>query len=93
MAACRICMVDLASRPCPPCLQITNGRFTVDGVSYQTLINEPAGPDTLHGGPIGFDRRLWTVKHKAHDAITFFHVDGDGEMVRSGQDAVHPCLC
>ena len=37
--------------------RIANGRFAIDGVTYQLATNE-AG-NTLHGGPDGFGRRWW----------------------------------
>lgn len=39
--------------------RLTGGSFTLDGATWQTDTNE--GPNTVHGGPVGFNRRLWTV--------------------------------
>ncbi|GAA4735330.1 galactose mutarotase [Modestobacter marinus] len=39
--------------------RLAGGRFTVDGRTHQLPLNE--GPNTLHGGPEGFDRQVWTT--------------------------------
>ena len=38
--------------------RIANGRFTLNGVTYHLPVNN--GPNTLHGGPDGFRKRLYT---------------------------------
>jgi aldose 1-epimerase len=37
--------------------RIAGGRFLLDGVQHQILKND--GPNTLHGGPHGFDKVVW----------------------------------
>lgn len=57
--------------------RIAGGRFTLDGRPVEVGINDRG--QHLHGGPDGFDRRLWTVaEHGASDAVlTLVSPDGD----------------
>lgn len=40
--------------------RIAKGRFTLDGHSYTLPINN--APNSLHGGPQGFDKQIWSVQ-------------------------------
>ncbi len=39
--------------------RIARGRFTLDGVVHQVPVND--GPNSLHGGPAGFDTEVWSA--------------------------------
>ena len=40
--------------------RIAGGKFTLDGTTYTLATNN--GPNSLHGGKIGFNERVWDVK-------------------------------
>jgi len=40
--------------------RITGGKFTLEGRKYELLVNNP--PNHLHGGALGFDKRLWKAQ-------------------------------
>jgi aldose 1-epimerase len=57
--------------------RIAHGRFSLDGEIYQVPLND--GPNALHGGPVGFDQKVWTAE-ASEDAVTFTLVSPDGDM-------------
>ncbi len=60
--------------------RIAKGEFTLDGKKYALTKNN--GPNTLHGGPTGFQTRLWTPKvvHGTDgDTLELTYVSKDGE--------------
>ena len=61
--------------------RIARGRFTLDGKTYQTPVND--GPNSLHGGTVGFDKRNWSVvsvKDGARASVTLQLVSADGDQ-------------
>ncbi len=57
--------------------RIARGRFTLDGTTYALPINEP--PNTMHGGPEGFSRRLWQVAEAGETRLVLKRRSPDGE--------------
>lgn len=58
--------------------RIARGRFTLDGTEYQLPVND--GPNSLHGGDQGFDKRVWDVTPSGPAALTLTYTSPDGEM-------------
>jgi aldose 1-epimerase len=61
--------------------RIAGGRFTLDGTTYRLPAND--GPNSLHGGDLGFDKRVWDVepfRRGADTGLTLRRVSPDGEM-------------
>lgn len=57
--------------------RIGQARFEVAGVSYLLARND--GLNHLHGGPIGFDRRLWKAK-ATEFSLCLTHTSPDGDQ-------------
>ncbi|TXN05549.1 hypothetical protein FV219_10240 [Methylobacterium sp. WL122] len=57
--------------------RIANGRFAIDGHAYALPTNEP--PNAMHGGPRGFDRRMWQVASADDGHLTLARRSPDGE--------------
>ena len=70
--------------------RIANGRFVLDGKTYQLPQND--GPNSLHGGPQGFDKRVWsaqTLSAARGEALELTYVSADGEEGYPGQVTAH----
>ncbi|TCC53747.1 galactose mutarotase [Kribbella capetownensis] len=66
--------------------RIAKGRFTLDGTTYQIPVNN--GENALHGGTIGFDKKVWKAKTVRTDdsvGVAFSYVSPDGEMGFPGE--------
>ena len=60
--------------------RIAKGKFTLDGVEYNTPINN--APNTLHGGPKGWHSVVWNtevIKDSKLPAVRFTYVSPDME--------------
>jgi aldose 1-epimerase len=60
--------------------RIAKGKFTLDGVVYNTPVNN--GPNTLHGGPAGWHSVVWDteiLKDSKFPAVKFTYVSPDME--------------
>ena len=60
--------------------RIARGTFTLDGVEYHLPVNN--GPNHLHGGPQGFDKKVWdaeTVSGDGFGGVKLHYLSKDGE--------------
>ena len=60
--------------------RIAHGKFTLDGVVYNTPLNN--GPNTLHGGPLGWHSVVWNteiLKESKFPAVKFTYISPDME--------------
>ena len=62
------------------CNRIAHGTFTLQGISYKLPKND--GDNTIHGGPQGFNKRLWTAKDVSTNkgkalALTYLSLDSE----------------
>ena len=57
--------------------RIARGHFSIDGHEYSLAINN--GPNALHGGPTGFQNRLWKVTGVTDNSVTLAYTSADGE--------------
>ena len=61
--------------------RIADGKFSLDGKTYCIPVNN--GPNSLHGGTIGFDKRTWRSSESTTDSeavVTFSLESEDGDQ-------------
>ena len=69
--------------------RIAKGKFTLDGQEYTLPINN--GPNSLHGGPAGFDHQIWQAEpfeQQNARGVKFQYTSADGEAGYPGELAV-----
>ena len=69
--------------------RICRGKFTLDGIDYSMFINN--GPNHLHGGKEGFDKKIWqvlSVDDGIEPSVKFFLISKDGDEGYPGNLAV-----
>ena len=52
-------------------------QFEINGKTYHVLAND--GPNHLHGGAKGFDKRMWQGEILSEDSVRFSRLSPDGE--------------
>lgn len=61
--------------------RIANGTFTIDDKPYHLQLND--GVNNLHGGEVGFDKKVWDVKNivetETQTGVAFYYFSKDGE--------------
>lgn len=71
--------------------RIRNGKFSIDDKSYQVTLNN--GDHHLHGGAIGFNRKLWNIETVIEEekrlVIQFSYLSEDGEEGYPGNLITH----
>ncbi|MBQ7103209.1 MAG: galactose-1-epimerase, partial [Anaerotignum sp.] len=68
--------------------RIGAGQFTLNGKTYDLYINN--GPNHLHGGKEGFDKKIWRAEEQA-DGLHLFYISPDGEENYPGTLEVEVC--
>ncbi len=57
--------------------RIGRGHLEIGGKHYQLAINN--GPNSLHGGPTGFQNRIWNAATEGDDTVVFTYHSADAE--------------
>jgi len=70
--------------------RIAKGKFTLNGKQYTLAVNN--GPNSLHGGNVGFDKHVWhaeSMNSAAGPAVHLTYVSADGEEGYPGKLTTH----
>ncbi|KAI8804722.1 galactose mutarotase-like domain-containing protein [Cladochytrium replicatum] len=59
------------------CNRIANGSFKLNSKEYTLVKNN--GPNCLHGGTKGFDKRIFSILKQSSDSVTLTYTSPDGE--------------
>lgn len=68
--------------------RIAKGKFTLDDKEYRLAVNN--GPNHLHGGPSGFQNRVWDARVET-DRVVFSYMSLSGEEGYPGELNVEAC--
>src|ERR1700691_5772398 len=66
--------------------RIAKGKFALDGKTYTLATND--GPNHLHGGPKGFDKRMWkidTISNGPEAKVVMSYISADMEEGYPGE--------
>jgi len=66
--------------------RIAGGKFRLDGKTYSLAVNN--GPNALHGGIKGFDKKVWKAIPLLGATVRFDYTSADGEEGYPGRLAV-----
>lgn len=58
--------------------RIAKGHFSLDGEDFDLSVNN--GENTLHGGKLGFQARVWDVEQPDEKTLIFSYTSKDGEQ-------------
>lgn len=68
--------------------RIAKGKFTLGGKEYRLAINN--GPNHLHGGPTGFQNRIWESRVETN-RVVMSYLSADGEEGYPGEVTAEVC--
>ncbi|WP_196604070.1 aldose epimerase family protein [Pectinatus haikarae] len=67
--------------------RIEKGRFILEGKEYNLYLNN--GKNHLHGGKVGFDKKIWTVESADNNKIRLSYVSADKEEGYPGELSIY----